>query len=89
MSIKDLDVSNPAKLSQFELQYAFDRYLIDEDTYNEHRASEEGEGDTYDNKRKWTGPKLVERAEELGLDPNEYSDREGIVGAIRAKESEG
>lgn len=39
MSIKELDVQHPEKLSDEELQYAFDRYLIDEETFLEHSGS--------------------------------------------------
>lgn len=39
MSIKELDTSDPSSLSEDELQYAFDRYLITEEAFLEHSSS--------------------------------------------------
>lgn len=87
MSIKNLDVSDPSKLSQDELRYAFDRYMICEEEFLEYKSDEDEGADDYDNKRKWSGKKLQERAVDLGLNPEDYSDRDGLVGAIRAAEA--
>jgi hypothetical protein len=88
MSLKDLDVSDPSKLSKFELKYAFDRYLITEEEFNENGGGEADSDseDDYDNKRKWSGKKLEGRALELSLDPSEYGDRGSLVEAIRSAE---
>jgi hypothetical protein len=89
MSIKDLDVSDPSKLSDDQLLYARDRRLISDEQFDEHFSfkGEVAEG-VEKPLEKMNGQELKEKADAIGFDWENHSPKPSnkteMIAAIRS-----